>query len=264
MVILKLNKEKFIEHIKDDEQIINIRRVLDKIEIVLNKHISQTTDFLDPYERRLARSVLNRFSDIKYVEIGGIDEAERKVVQIYPYYLQYEDFKIPIAAFKVEGYRDKLSHRHILGSLLGLGINRRKIGDILVHDGYSQFVIKEEVASYILTNLQKVGNEKVSVCQIPIDELEPADIEYDCKSETVSSLRLDVLISSVWNLSRKDSQKLIESDRVKVNWEPINKPSKIVDAGDIVSARGYGRFILSSIEGISKKGRIKIAIKIPK
>ncbi len=264
MIVLKLNKEEFIEHIKDEEQIINIRRVLDKIEIVLNRHICQATDFLDPYERRLASSILNRFPDIKYMEIGGIKEAERKIIQIFPDYLQYQDLNIPIAAFKVEGYRDKFSHRNLLGSLLGLGINRSKIGDILIHEGYSQFVVKEEVAPYILMNLQRVGSEKVSVSQIPIDELEPVETQYDYKKETVSSLRLDVLISNVWNLSRKDSQRLIESERVKINWEPINKPSKTVEVGDIVSARGYGRFILSAVEGISKKGRIKIEIKIPK
>jgi len=264
VIDLKLNKEEFIEHIKDDGQILNIRRILDKIDIVLSRHICQTTDFLDPYERKLAKSMLNRFSDIKYLEIGGLEGAERKVIQIFPYYFQYEELHMPITAFKVVGYRGKFSHRNLLGSLLGLGINRNKVGDILIHEGYSQFVVKEEVGAYILTNLQKVGTEKVSVIQIPIDELEPVSIEYECKKETVTSLRLDVLISCVWNLSRKDSQKLIESERVKINWEPINKSSKIVEVGDVISARGYGRFILSSVQGVSKKGKIKIEIKIPK
>ncbi len=264
MIILKLDKERFIAHINDEEQLINMRRVLDKIEIVLNKHICQTTDFLNPYERKLASSILNRFADIQYIELGGLEEAERKVLQIYPYYLQYEDLEVPIVAFKVEGYSVNITHRHLLGSILGLGINRSKVGDILVHEGYCQFVVKEEIAPYIQFNLQKVGSEKVSVCQIPLGELKSPNIEYELKRVSVSSLRLDVLLSSVWNLSRKDSQKLIKAEKVRINWEPIGKVAKIVEVGDLISLRGYGRFILGSIEGINKKGKIKIEIKLLK
>lgn len=89
MILLKLNKEQYTEHIKDEEQLINMRKILDKVEIVLNKYTCQTTDFLNPYERRLARSILNRFSDIQYMEVGGIEEAERKLFQIYPYFVQH-------------------------------------------------------------------------------------------------------------------------------------------------------------------------------
>ena len=264
MINLKLNKEQYIEHITDKEQVINMRKVLDKIEIVLNKHICQTTDFLDPYERRLAKSILNRFQDIKFIEFGGIDEAERKVIQIFPDYMPEDELEIPIVAFKIEGYNSKLSHRHFLGSILGLGINRSKVGDILIHEGYSQFVVKEEISTYVLINLNRIGNERVTISQIPLKELKIPNVEYDIKRYTVSSLRLDALISSIWNLSRKDSQKLIESERIKINWEPVDKPSKTVEVGSIISAKGYGRFILSSIEGVSKKERIKVEIKIIK
>ncbi len=264
VILLKLNKEQYIEHIRDREQIINMRKILDKVEIVINKHICQATDFLDPYERKLAKSILNRFQDIKYIEFGGIDESERKIIQIFPDYLQYDELEMPIVAFKVEGYSGKLFHKNFLGSILGLGINRSKVGDILIHEGYCQFVVKEEISPYILTNLNKVGNERVTISQIPLEELKPVNIEYEHKRYTVSSLRLDVLISSVWNLSRKDSQKLIESERVKINWEPVDKPSKVVEVGSIISAKGYGRFILSSIEGVSKKERMKIEVKLLK
>ncbi len=84
-------------------------------------------------------------------------------------------------------------------------------------------------------------------------------MEYKDICVTVPSLRLDAIISSCWNLSRQYSQKLIKSDKVKVNWEPIDKASKEVSkGGDLISTRGYGRFILYSIDGISRKGRIKL------
>jgi len=124
--------------------------------------------------------------------------------------------------------------------------------------------VKEEISTYVLINLNRIGNERVTISQIPLKELKIPNVEYDIKRYTVSSLRLDALISSIWNLSRKDSQKLIESERIKINWEPVDKPSKTVEAGSIISAKGYGRFILSSIEGVSKKERIKVEIKIIK
>ena len=168
VILLKLNKEQYIEHIRDREQIINMRKILDKVEIVINKHICQATDFLDPYERKLAKSILNRFQDIKYIEFGGIDESERKIIQIFPDYLQYDELEMPIVAFKVEGYSGKLFHRNFLGSILGLGINRSKVGDILIHEGYCQFVVKEEISPYILTNLNKVGNERVTIQNLDV------------------------------------------------------------------------------------------------
>ena len=98
VILLRLNKERYIAHIEDMDQIMNMRRILDKIQIVLNRHIVQSTDFMDPYERRLSRSILNQFSEISYKEIGGFKEAERKIMLIYPDYYQYEDIPIPISS----------------------------------------------------------------------------------------------------------------------------------------------------------------------
>ena len=161
-------------------------------------------------------------------------------------------------------YAGEFSHRDFLGSILNLGINREKIGDILIHENYAQVVVKEEIYNFVIFSLERVGKEKVKVKQIPLKTLKQGNIEYKDIYTTVPSLRLDALVSGGWNLSRDDSQKLIKSNRVKVNWEPIDKVSKEVEEGDTVSTRGYGRFILHSIEGISKKGRIRIVIRLLK
>lgn len=265
MVIkLRLNKEKLLNHITDEDQIFNMRRVLDQIEIVLNKHTVGITDFMDPYERRLAKSLLNRFTDISYKELGGIDEGERKVILIYPEYFQYQNMDTPICSLKIEGNIATLSHRDFLGAILNLGINREKIGDILIHEDNVQVVVKSEISDFILISLTRIGKERVKVKEIPLNELKPGNIEYKNILATVHSLRLDALISNAWKLSRKDSQQLIESKKVKVNWEPIERVSKDIGEGDIISAKGYGRFILNSIKGISKKGRIRVELRLLK
>lgn len=242
----------------------NMRRILDKIEMVLGNHSIQSTDFMDPYERKLAQSILNRFTEISYREMGGLIEAERKIILIYPDYLQWDNMDLPIVSLKIEGLVDKLSHRDFLGGILNLGINREKIGDILIHEGYANIVVKSEIGNFILMNLERIGKEIVKVRQIPLEELEQGKIEYKDILATLSSLRLDVLISGALNLSRKDSQRLVETRRVKVNWEPMERVSKDVEEGDIVSVKGYGRFTLNSIKGFSKKGKIRVEIRLLK
>lgn len=261
---LKLDRKKYIKHINDKDQIMNMRKVLDKIEIVLDKHSVQSTDFMNPYERRLARTILNQFTDIEYEELGGLDEAERKVILIYPDYFQYDNKEVPIDFLTIEVSLSNPSHRDFLGGILSLGINRDKIGDILIHEGYAQVVVKKEISSFIFMNLDRIGKEKVKVDQIPLEKLKLGHIEYKNIWTTIASLRLDVVISSALNLSRKDSQALIQSKKVKVNWEPIDKVSRDIEEGDIVSVKGYGRFILNSIIGISKKGRTRVQIKLLK
>ena len=83
-----IDKEVYTSHIKDGEKIIKMRRILDKIDIVINRHLTQTTDFLDPYEVRLGESILNRFADINYIQYGGYSNSERKIIIIFPNYLK--------------------------------------------------------------------------------------------------------------------------------------------------------------------------------
>lgn len=264
VILLKLNKHKYISNIHDKNQIVNIRRLLDKIEIVYNRHIIQSTDFLDPYERRIAISILNQFQEINYSEFGGIKEAERKVISIYPHYYEYNNGDSGINALMIYDYIGKFSHRDFLGSVLALGINREKIGDILIHGSYAQIIVKKEISDFILISLKKVGRENVKIKEISADTLIPVEVKYKEIITTVSSLRLDGIISSVLNISRNESQKLIEQGFVKVNWEKITKTHKEIEEGDMVSARGYGRFVLYLILGKTKKDRLRINIKLLK
>ena len=261
MILLKLNREKYIENIQNKEQIINIRRLLDKIEIVLNDHIVQYTDFLDPYEIRVSISILNKFEDIAYSEFGGLKSSERKIVAIYPHYYILDEEGIDLNYLEIYDYSSKFSHRNFLGSILGLGINREKIGDILIHGNYAQIVVKKEISDFILISLNKVGKENVKVKETTKEDLLPVILEYKESIITVSSLRLDNIVSGALNLSRKEGQKLINMDFVKVNWETINRFHKEVETGDMVSVRGYGRFIVNLL-GRTRKDRFRISIQL--
>jgi RNA-binding protein YlmH len=258
------DKEKYVAHIKDKNEILNMRKVLDKIELTLEKYDVQSTDFFDPYQRRLASSIINRFNEISFQEDGGIDKAERKVLSIYPSYMESNDIKSNITPISISGNIQKLTHKDFLGAMLGLGITREKIGDILVHEGFAQVIVKNEVAEYVLLNLLKVGKENVKTEIIKNSDLKDSIISYKDFSITLPSLRIDAVISGALNISRNDSLSIIKNNRVKLNWEPIEKPVVEVKEGDMISVRGYGRFILLSLLGLSRKDRIKAIIRIIK
>ncbi len=150
-----------------------------------------------------------------------------------------------------------------LGTVLGLGINREKIGDILIHEDYTQIIVKKEISDFILISLKKIGRENVKIKEIKRKDLVPVKLEYREITTTASSLRLDNIISSALNLSRKESQRLIDLNFVKVNWESINRFHREIEDGDMVSVRGYGRFIVELL-GKTRKDRYRINIKLIK
>src|SRR5690606_12625168 len=107
------------------------------------------------------------------------------------------------------------------GGILNLGIKRAKIGDILVHTNYTDIIVKREISSFLLLNLERIGNKKINIVEIRKDNLQVPEMEYKEIKKFVSSLRLDVIISTTYNLSRQESMNIIKSGNVKVNWEPI-------------------------------------------
>lgn len=257
---MRLNRENLLNHINDEEKILPLKKLIDKIEIVINEHIITSTDFLDPYEVELSKSILNRFDEISYLIDGGYYEAERAVIYIYPEYM-YEPILDDIKILKFTSKSD-IKHRDILGSVLGLGIDRRKIGDIIINDDNYYFFAKSEITNFLEFNLFKIGNNKIDISLSSNAEIPEA--EFDNKDIIVSSLRLDVIISSVYNISRSKAQELIRQERVKVNFKAENKVAFSLNEKDLVSVRKFGRFIFNKITGSTKKEKYAINIKIPK
>lgn len=253
--------EETLNHIRDPDNKIKMRRIIDKIEIVSRNYMEESTDFLDPYERLLAQSILNKFTDLKYTESGGLKDSERKIITIFPDYIE-EILNPDIEVLRVKGDLVELSHKDFLGALMNLGINRNKIGDILLHEEYTDIICKREICDFIFFNLEKVGNKNVEIRKSDVDDLVAIDLEYKEIFKTISSLRLDTYISACYNLSRSKSIKLIKSRKVKVNWQLIDKSFTEVDEGDMISVKGFGRSILHSTGGLTKKDNIKAIIRI--
>ncbi len=260
---MRIEREKYTSHISDLDKKELMKRIIDKAEKVLNSHTIESTDFLDPYESILAKSFLNGLHDLKYMEDGGLKDAERKIILIFPSYMEVENLEKRLLFLRAKGDFQSLSHKDFLGALLSMGIKREKSGDIIVHDNFADFILKADVGGFVLINLQKIGNQNIQMAEIQREELSEQIVKFDEVGRFVSSLRLDVFLSAVYNISRTEALNIIKSNNVKVNWEPIGKPSLLLSQGDIISTRGFGRAIIHSIDGLSKKGRTHVNIRIP-
>ncbi|WP_437130487.1 RNA-binding protein [Peptostreptococcus russellii] len=259
-----MDKLRVTNHIKDDDLRIKMYRVVDICNSVLKNYEYRQTDFLNPFEIKNAVAIVNSNQDLACRIDGGYDDAERSVLSIFPYYQQVESSDVEISFLQIDGNFkfSSVSHRDYLGAILGLGIKREKIGDILVHEDYCQLIVESEISDYIIYNLDKVGNNRVSLKSIDRSDIIKSSQTFDERSLTISSLRLDNIISSVFKLSRQEATKLIDSGFVSVNYEKIYKNSSLVEGESVISVRKKGKFILSEVGDTTRKGKIKIKTKI--
>ena len=153
---------------------------------------------------------------------------------------------------------DKLSHRDFLGAILSLGIKRELVGDILTEEGYA-VVFVHNTAAELVRAMDKIGKVGVS-CEEgitrPLPEQQTKRIDT-----TVSSLRLDCIVSAAINTSREKSALLIKSGQVNADFSPCLNVSAEVKENTVISVRGSGRYRLSEILGQTRKGRIRIIIE---
>lgn len=194
---------------------------------------------------------------------GGWENAERAVACFGDREYFEDNGDYPIKCICIEPlnqkFSDDLTHRDFLGSLMGLGIRREVLGDIIINKNCGYLFCLDTIASYVTENLTKVRHTSVKCKEcnnVPISAVpEPETAEL-----IVSSLRLDVVVSAVYNLSRNKAQELFERERVFVNGSIKSASSQIAD-GDVVSVRGFGRFIFGSALRQTKKGRLVVSLK---
>ena len=78
---------------------------------------------------------------------------------------------------------------------------------------------------------------------------------------TVSSMRLDCVLSAVMGKSRAYSSGVIEEGLASVNYEVTKNTTCKIKSGDIISVKGFGKAVISTDEHLTKKGRIHIEVK---
>ncbi len=223
------------------------------------------TDFLGLSEQSVFTEAKNSYPrGTRYTMFGGTDGCERVMVRFGdPEELGYEE-PFPISVIKAEPkaskFADKLSHRDFLGSLMNLGIERSCLGDIVIIDNVGYIFAKEEMTDYICESLTRIKHTDINAKTIP--ELPKGEF---FKTETVkiqlSGERIDAAVAKAFGLSRDDAQSLFKKKLVFVCGKICENNSYAPKINDIVSVRGYGRFIYCGSIGLTKKGKLNVELK---
>jgi len=258
-----LNKQTLLEKINQPDDRLLIAKVLDRAGFSLKKHEDTFSDFCDPRKIAMIINVISKIKEVKYSVFGGFDECERQVIGFCPEYQELEEKDFPIRVVRIDvntKFSKDLTHRDFLGSILGLGISREKIGDILIYEKHALVFMFSEISSYIVSNLERVGRSVVKVSAVDLSNVDLPKQKVEEKSVTISSLRIDALLGAVFNISRGKAQELVESEKVFINWSVANNVSKAVKEDDTISLRGFGRAKLVEIKGKTKKDRISVVV----
>lgn len=258
-----MERERLLSHLHTPEEREIGARVLDLVERALRDDKPIATDFLDPLGVQIAQSVLGSIPEVSYRAYGGYPKAERRRLLIFPEYESVEHLEEPIAAIsiRVDSKFDPVGHRDCLGSILGTGVERDMVGDIIVVDGGFQAVVAVEICDFLTAHLERVGRAPVNVEPIDLEQLEVAPERVKEIKATVASLRLDAVASSGFGVSRTRMARDIKAERVKLNWKVVRDPAREVAEGDILSIRGRGRVVVEEVQGTTRKGRIGVLLK---
>ena len=235
----------------------------------------QISSFLTPMQIFFAKEILKYKGMLhRAVFLGGYDGAERARLVLLPSFadaldgdtkeklisLFFDDYSEAVICVKVQGSGFKsLMHKDYMGSILGMGIERDALGDITLIDDFSAYVFcTKSISELLFAELERIGADKVKLSRCQPDESFDGGRRYQKISDTVASERLDCVIAALCNLSRDKAQSAIKSGSCTLNYMPCEDCSESVAEGDVISLRGYGKFIIRSVNEPTKKGRLRL------
>ena len=237
----------------DPEDKLLFAKTLDKLALWEKRRMQAFTDFLNPVQTAAFMTYLGNQNATAF---GGFDNAERMMIGFGAD--SGDDFPItPVSAMYNEKFSSPPTHRDYLGAVLGLGLDRSKVGDIVIADAGAVLYVAQDISAYIAESLTQVGRVRVKMRLGEV--LEGVHKTGTEKYMTVASLRVDAVVSGALNLSRGKAAELIAREKVFVNWK-LAKKTQIVQAGDVVTIRGMGRITIGEEEGRTKKDRIRLTI----
>lgn len=235
------------------------KRFLELAERSYNTSSFKFTDFLGLLEQNIFQSVKKELYGIKYECFGGVAGAERIIIRFGDEEeLGYSE-PFPISCIKIspkcERFADRLTHRDFLGAILNLGLERDKLGDIVIVDNVAYLFAKDEIADFLVESLERVRHTDVV---LRIVDAPPASELYrtERRKIQISSERLDAIISKLFRISREASSLLFTRGAVFINGRICQSQSERVKEGEIISVRGYGKFIYRGVESESRKGKL--------
>lgn len=232
-----------------------LSRAFDAIELSERRCFAQYMGFLNEHEQKYLSEHIARHYGVRF--FGGYPGAVRVMLGVGC----EDDGAFPITPLQITyPPRYALEHRDILGSLMGLGLRRDTVGDILADEGRAVVFVRDDVAPFVLQQLCQIGRVGVTLSPADPDDL-PAAQEVQERVYTISSLRLDVFVAAVTGLSREKAAALIRSELVTIDHVVHTEVSRTLYEGATVTIRKYGKYVLSAMLGSSRKGKLRVSVK---
>lgn len=255
------------------EEQLFVRRINELAQTACFKDICTFTDFLTLNEISLFQRIEQELAPVSYSMSGGYPDAERKLICFHGG-LEYKgragkseelplDFCYPISCLNLQPvslkFSEHLTHRDYLGAILNLGIDRSKIGDLVITDSGAVLFCKDSIAKFLTEQFSYVRHTKVTATFTDLKETSFAR-SYETIHSTVSSVRLDAVIAAAFRVSRSKMTSVIAEGKVFLNGKETLNASHALNEGDIISVRGYGKVKYEMQGNLSKKGRINITL----
>lgn len=255
-----MDKKKFLNIFEGEDKNL-LAMVYEEIEMCKRINYQVYTDIFLPPQIWSRLEEMTNFLGAEVYTLGLNDTSEKRVCLFNPVGEEIYSYDYPVVFFTVTGGNKfkELEHRHFLAAIMGLGIKREKVGDLIVREGKCYGVIAEELFDFLSANLSQVGKVEVSIERTARETV--PESRFEERVILVSSLRLDNLVPAVTGLSRSASTELIDEGVVTVNYGVKRRRDMQIEPGDVLSIRRYGKYIFDEIVGESKKGKTRIMLK---
>ncbi len=246
---------------KSAEERVLLGHILDKYDQCRQRNLPTNTAFLSPAEAQGARDLLRAAAIHEgFALLGGYEGAERRMLFFLPDW--QEEAEDTVRLLRCSFYEvDALTHRDFLGSLMGLGLTREKIGDILVTEHSADILVGSSVSDFLLTDWTAAGRIRLRVTPQDLHCLHIPRQQTKEICDTVPSLRLDCMVAAGFSTSRVKAAQAIAAGRVQVNWTTCQKSDAAVSEGDVLSVRGLGKCRLERVGNVTKKGRVWVTLQ---
>ena len=263
-----MDKVKILQKYKNEEERLLVSKLFDKIELTEKQNKIHITDFLSPVELNLLIEVLKMIKYKNYRIYGGIKNAQRNLIVIFPNKLEsvFEEEKFDYNSIcnciRITNDCQEYTHKIYLSGLIKLGIKREKIGDIIVFENGADIIVNKEITKFLVSNLNELTRfQKSYIDVLDVNQATEKKQEFKELKFIVSSLRLDNIVSELAKTSRNKAIDLLKQERVLLNYKNEIKGTKMVHCADTITIRGFGKFIISDIIGNTKNGKIILIVK---
>lgn len=264
-----MNKQEILKDYKNQEDRMLLSNILDKIRFTETRNKIEYTNFLSLYEISLVESFLKKINYTSFNLWGGYEFAERKVIILYPEKYTQEmieknyDKIMSIIRIKLPKMEvGKYTHRNYLGGIIKLGLEREKVGDILVQEDGADIIILKESEKFLIQELPMLKRFDGSTITIElINNLKQTEPKTEQIKIIVPSLRLDNFVSDLARTSRNKALEIIKDERVFLNGKLETKTSRQIKENDTITIRGKGRFVVKEFSGNTRSGRDIVIIE---